>query len=304
MHILVTGSSGTIGTRLCETLLEQGFTVSGIDWKENKWKPELNALTTIADLRDPTALDKLPDTIDTIVHLAANARVYDLVEDPSMAHDNVTTTFNTLEFARKRGMKRFLFSSSREVYGNAQGRDTYSEEMVHVEHTESPYSASKLADEAFIQSYTRCYGVDHTIVRFSNVYGMYDDSNRVVPLWIRQARKNETLKVFGKDKCLDFTYIDDTVHGVIQAIHTFEQTKNQTYNLAFGQSTTLLQVAEDIKKLLCSSSPLEIGESRTGEVIRYTADISKAKQKLGYNPKTPYSEGIKKAVEWYQSHKV
>jgi UDP-glucose 4-epimerase len=302
MHILVTGSSGTIGTRLCETLLRQNISVSGIDWVPNKWNTQLNSMTTVADLRDPSVLESLPPDIDVIVHLAANARVYDLVEDPSKAHDNVTTTFNTLEWARKRGIKKFIFSSSREVYGNEQKRDTYSEDMVHVEHTESPYSASKLADEAFIHSYTRCYGIDHIILRFSNVYGMYDDSNRVVPLWFREAKAGTPLKVFGKDKCLDFTYIDDTVHGIIQAITSFDTAKNDTYNLAFGQGTTLLQVAEDIKRLLNSQSTLEIGVPRTGEVVRYTADISKAKQKLGYNPKTPYSEGIVKAMDWYKAH--
>ncbi|MDB4978315.1 MAG: dependent epimerase/dehydratase family [Candidatus Peribacteria bacterium] len=302
MHILVTGSSGTIGTRLMETLALRGIQATGVDWLPNKWKPDIQARTTIADLRHAETLDSLPADIDTIVHLAANARVYDLVEDPSKAHDNVTTTFNMLEFARARGIKKFLFASSREVYGNEQKVDVYTEDMVHVEHTESPYSASKLADEAFVQSYTRCYGVDHVIFRFSNVYGMYDDSNRVVPLFIRLAKANETLKVFGKDKCLDFTYIDDCVDGIIKAIEKFDTAKNDTYNLAFNQGTTILQVAEDVKRMLGSSSAIEIGNPRTGEVVRYTADITKARRKLGYDPKTSYGEGIAKSVEWYAAN--
>ncbi len=299
MHVLVTGSSGTIGTRLCEKLLEEGVKVTGLDWEENKWQPTLNALTIVKDLRDPASLDSVPSDVDIIVHLAANARVYDLVEDPSQAHDNVTTTFNTLEFARRRGIKKFLFASSREVYGNEQAAERYREDMVHVEHTESPYSASKLADEAFVHSYTRCYGVDHIIFRFSNVYGMYDDSNRVVPLFIRLAKKNEKLTVFGAEKCLDFTYIDDTVVGIIAAIKKFDTAKNQTYNLAFGQGTTLLQLAEDVKRLMHSSSAVAMGKPRTGEVVHYVADITHAKEKLGYDPKTPFEEGIARAVEWY-----
>lgn len=302
MHILVTGSSGTIGTRLMEQLMAEGRTVTGVDWKENKWNPAINKATVMRDLRDAKAMDDLPEDIDIIVHLAANARVYDLVEDPSMAHDNVTTTFNTLEWARRRGIKKFMFASSREVYGNEQKRDRYSEDMVHVEHSESPYSASKLADEAFVHSYTRCYGVNHIIFRFSNVYGMYDDSNRVVPLFIRLAKKNEAITVFGKDKCLDFTYIDDTVTGIIKAIDQFDAAKNQTYNLAIGQGTTILELAEEVKRLLNSASPVTMGKSRTGEVVRYVADISKAKANLGYDPKVPFSEGIKKAVEWYAKY--
>ena len=149
MNILVTGSSGTIGTRLCETLLQKGWNVAGIDWEKNKWQPSVEAITTHIDMRDEKALaawtPKQP--IDAIVHLAANARVYELVEHPDRARDNFLTLFNALELARKHGIARFLFASSREVYGNAQ-HDVYEESMVHVEHCESPYTASKLAGEA------------------------------------------------------------------------------------------------------------------------------------------------------------
>jgi nucleoside-diphosphate-sugar epimerase len=142
------------------------------------------------------------------------------------------------------------------------------------------------------------------IIRFSNVYGMYDDSIRVVPLFIRQARTNEPMKIFGAEKCLDFTYIDDAVQGVIKALENFEKAKNDTYNLAFGEGTTIVQLAEDIKKLLNSTSVLEMGTPRTGEVVRYVADTSKAQATFGYSPKTSFSEGIKKAVEWYEKYGV
>lgn len=299
MRILVTGSSGTIGTRLCEKLLERGDDVTGIDWVRNKWQPSINAVTRLVDLRDEKAIAQadLPDA-DAIVHLAANARVYELVENPDRARDNFLTVFNTLEFARTRGIKRFIFASSRESYGNI-GAAAYSEDMVRVENCESPYTASKVGGEALVEAYRRCYGIDQITFRFSNVYGMYDDSIRVVPLFIRLARKNEPLTVFGKDKCLDFTYIDDTVTGIIQSLDRFESAKNATYNLAFGEGTTIIKLAEEVKRLLGSSSPVTLGPSRTGEVIRYVADISKARKNLGYDPKTSFAEGIKKAVEWY-----
>lgn len=300
MRILVTGSSGTIGTRLCEILLEKGYEVIGADWLANKWNPEVNAKTHIIDLRDEklfTAHSSLL-TVDVIIHLAANARVYELVEDPSRARDNFLTLFNVLEFARRNSIKKFFFAGSREGYGNIQV-DRLTEDLVRVENCESPYTASKVGGEALVHAYTRCYGIDHVIIRFSNVYGAYDDSVRVVPLFIRQARKNETLKIFGKEKCLDFTYIDDAVFGVIKALEKFDVVKNDTYNLAFGEGTTILQLAEMIIELTGSKSKIEIGESRTGEVIRYVADITKAKKAFGYDPKIPFAEGVKKAVEWY-----
>lgn len=300
MRILVTGSSGTIGTRLCEELMKRGHDVSGLDWVTNKWSESVQAVTRVVDMRDWDALEKFGQgiTFDAMIHLAANARVYELVEEPRRALDNMTTTFNALEFARARGIGRFLFASSREVYGNARHR-TYKEEMVHVEHCESPYTASKITGEALVQSYTRCYGIPHVIFRFSNVYGMYDDSVRVVPLFIRLARKNEAMTIFGADKCLDFTYIDDCVAGIILAIEKFGDIQNDTYNLAFGQGSTILHLAERIKELTGSKSALTVGKPRTGEVVRYIADITKAREKLGYNPQTSLDVGIEKAVEWY-----
>ncbi len=298
MKIIVTGSSGTIGTRLVEKLLERGLEVVGIDWEPNKWQPSIDAITKRVDLRDEHALEKMDINADIVVHLAANARVYELVEHPDRARDNFLTTFNILEFARRKNIKRILFASSRECYGNIPA-ERYTEDMARMENCESPYTASKIAGEALVEAYTRCYGIDHIIFRFSNVYGMYDDSVRVVPNFIRLARRGDPLVVFGKDKCLDFTYIDDTIAGIIAAIDRFEAAKNDTYNIAFGEATTITHLAQRITQLLKSSSPLEMKSPRTGEVIRYVADIEKAKRVLGYDPKTSFDEGIEKSVEWY-----
>ncbi len=303
MKVLITGSSGTIGTRLCEKLLEKGHEVIGVDWKPNKWQPELDKITTHIDLRDAEKLQANSQKLiaDIVVHLAANARVYDLVVQPDLARDNMLTTFNVLEWARKNGIKRFVFASSRETYGNS-GADVYREDMVRVENCESAYTASKVAGEALVHAYSRCYGMDAIIMRFSNVYGMYDDSNRVIPLFIRRTRKNEPLTVFGKDKSLDFTYIDDTISGIILLLEKFETVKGDTYNIAFGEAHTIVELAEYIKKLTKSTSTITLEPSRTGEVTRYTADISKARKKLGYDPKVAFAEGVKKSVEWYETH--
>lgn len=305
MHVLVTGSSGTIGTRLCERLLEAKHSVSGIDWVKNKWQPSINDVTTLIDMRDKAAVmafaPKQP--IDVIVHLAANARVYELVENPDRALDNFITLFNALELARTLNIKKFIFASSRESYGNIAA-DKYTEDLARVENCESPYTASKIGGEALVEAYTRCYGIDHIIVRFSNVYGMYDDSIRVVPLFIRKCRANEPVVVFGKDKCLDFTYIDDAVSGVMLMLEKFDGAINQTINLAYGEGATLLHLADRVKELLKSESEVSVGVPRIGEVIRYVADISKAKKLLGYDPKTPFDRGIELSVEWYTNHGI
>lgn len=297
MKILVTGSSGTIGTHLCDTLLKRGDQVVGMDMVPNKWQPSVQAVTVIGDLRKKEDFAALPTDIDVVIHLGANARVYELVEDPDRALDNFITLFNTLEFCRKNNVKKFLFASSREGYGNVHA-DLYTEDMVRVENCESPYTASKVGGEALVHAYEKCYDIGCIIFRFSNVYGMYDDSVRVVPLFIRKARKGEKLTVFG-NKCLDFTYIDDAIHGLIQAIDRFDAAKGDTYNIAFGEGNTIVRLAEVINEHFKSDGGVDLGSIRTGEISRYVADISKAKKVLGYDPKTSFDEGVKKSIEWY-----
>lgn len=299
-RILVTGSSGTIGTCLCEQLLAKGYQVTGIDWKPNKWNKKVHTRTKILDLRDRGALGRVKGQFDLIVHLAANARVYELVKEPSMARDNFETLFNVLEFARKNKTPRFIFASSREVYGNSD-KLIHTEEEAFVMNCESPYTASKIGGEALVHSYQQCYGINSIILRFSNVYGMYDDSNRVVPLFIRRAMAGQPLTVFGREKLLDFTYISDAVNGVMRCIERFESVKNNTFNIAIGKGTTLLEVAQLITGFLNADSEIILDGIRTGEIVKYIADISKARELLDFNPKITIVEGLRRSIEWYKT---
>lgn len=296
--ILVTGSSGTIGTRLCEKLLEKNYKIAGIDWKPNKWNKKIEKITIHCDLRNKSALNRIQKDFDLIIHLAANARVYNLVKEPELARDNFETTFNTLEFVRKNNIKRFIFASSRETYGNSD-KIVYSENEAFIENCESPYTASKIGGEALVRAYQQCYGIDFIIFRFSNVYGMYDDSDRVIPLFIRLTNQNKDLIVFGKEKLLDFTYIDDCVSGILKAIESFEKAKNETYNLGSGKGTSIAKLAQLIQESMKSKSKIIIKKNRTGEVVRFIANTSKAKQKLNYQAKTDIEDGIKKTIERY-----
>lgn len=300
--ILVTGSSGTIGTRLCENLLESGYKVVGVDKKPNKWNPKLNENTILVDLKNKQEIfKKIPDDIDLIIHFGANARVYNLVVAPHLARDNFESIFNILEFAREKKISKFMFASSREVYGNSK-EIIHSENHVSVDNCESPYTASKISGEALVHAYRRCYNIDSIIFRFSNVYGMYDDSDRVIPLFIRLCKEGKDLSIFGEDKLLDFTFIDDAVEGVKLCIEKFESCKNEVYNLAYGEGTTILETAKIIKKYLNSESKIVLLENRPGEVVKCITDISKAKERLGYSPKTTIIEGIKKTIDWYSKN--
>ncbi len=299
MKILLAGSSGTIGTRLFEQLLKS-HEVVGVDIKQNKWNRQLDALTISADLREIKELPCLPSDVDLVIHLAANARVYELVKKPELALDNILITFNVLEFMRENGIGKIIFASSRETYGNIMEERAVSEEAVRIEHCESPYAASKITGEALLHAYNKAYGIDFVIIRFSNVYGMYDDSDRVIPLWIRQSSKNEAIIVYGEDKVLDFTYIDDAVDGLMKAIDRFDQARGNTFNIAYGKGIRLLTVAQGMRRLLDANSEILTKENRTGEVWKFEADISKAKRLLGYQPKIGIEEGLEKTIQWYK----
>ncbi|MBI2079384.1 NAD-dependent epimerase/dehydratase family protein [Candidatus Micrarchaeota archaeon] len=301
MSVLITGSSGTIGTRLMEQMEE----ALGLDRKPNKWNEKLNKKTINADLLDKEFEKKLDSlNIDAIVHLAANARVYDLVEKPEYALENIVTAFNILEYARKNDVKKIVFASSRESYGNLGTDSPVSEDMVRTDNCESPYAASKISGEAMVRSYGRCYGIDFVIIRFSNVYGMYDDSNRVIPLWIRQLRKNQEITVFGEKKVLDFTYIDDSVKGVRLALEKFSKARGHVFNIAYGKGIKLSYVAESLRRLLNSKSKMKILGNRTGEVWKFEADVKKASEILGFKAEVDFDTGLKKTVEWYNQNMV
>ena len=296
--ILVTGSSGTIGTRLCEKLLEENYEIVGVDLKSNRWNERLNESTIIGDLRNKQTLENLPKDIDLVIHLAANARVYNLVIDPGLARDNFEILFNTIEFCRKNDIKRFIFASSREVYGNSK-QIVHSENDVYVRNCESPYTASKIGGEALVHAYHRCYGINFIIIRFSNVYGMYDDSDRVIPLFIKLTKENKGLVVYDGEKMLDFTYIDDAISGILKCMENFDQVKNDVFNIASGEALSFIEVAQLIQQYMDNKNKIAIKENRTGEVVKFIADISKAKKKLGYEPKTTITGGIEKSIKWY-----
>ena len=222
MRVLVTGSSGQIGTNLALRLQADGHRVFGVDKRLNTWVPEAFP-TLLQDLaghypafRGGIGGVEYPE-VDVVVHLAAHAKVHQLVRQPHRALENAIMTFNVLEFARALRLP-LIFSSTREVYGDVHRFEEYAEEAADFAYTESPYSASKITSEAFIYSYARCYDLPYLVFRFSNVYGRYDNDlwrmERVLPLWMHSLSRGEPITIFGgEEKLLDFTYIDDCVDG-------------------------------------------------------------------------------------------
>jgi UDP-glucuronate 4-epimerase len=313
VKVLITGSSGQIGTNLALRLLADGHEVFGVDQRVNGWTDTFKYLIQDLSGQYTASADGIgvpyPET-DVVVHLAAHAKVHQLVAQPHRALANTQMTFNVLEYCRERRLP-LVFSSTREVYGDVHRFEGYGEDTADFAFTESPYSASKIASEAFIYAYARCYGLRYLAFRFSNVYGRYDNDlhrmSRVLPLFIHQMSRAEPITVYGgADKVLDFTYIDDCVNGIASGIEALVDGKvtNETVNLAFGEGNTLVRAAELIAAELDVEPRMTIAPSLLGEVTRYVADIRKARDLLGWEPQVPLDEGIPRAVAWFREHRA
>jgi len=310
MRVLITGSSGQIGTNLALRLRAQGHFVIGVDKRLNPWTDAFPTL--LQDLaghypafRGGIGGVEYPE-VDVVVHLAAHAKVHQLVREPHRALENAIMTFNVLEYARGTGLP-LVFSSTREVYGDVHRFEEYAEEAADFAYTESPYSASKITSEAFIYSYARCYDLDYLVFRFSNVYGRYDNDlwrmERVLPLFMHQLSRGEPITIFGgNEKVLDFTFVDDCVDGIARGVSALvdRRVTNKTINLAYGQGNTLVRAAELIANELGVEPSITLAPSLLGEVTHYVADVSKARDLLGWEPTTPLDDGIPKSVAWFR----
>ena len=314
MRVLITGSSGQIGTNLALRLIADGHEVFGVDKRLNTWTDAFPTL--LQDLAGHYA--PFPGGIngveypqaDLVVHLAAHAKVHQLVGEPHRALENAVMTFNVLEYARQ-GSIPIVFSSSREVYGDVHRFEGYDERAADFAYTESTYSASKIAGEAFVYSYARCYGLPYLVFRFSNVYGRYDNDLhrmvRVIPLFIHSLSRGEPITIYGgRDKTLDFTFVDDCVDGITRGIERLAQGRvvNETINLAYGEGNTLVHCAERISHELGVEPQMTLAPSLLGEVTHYVADLTRARELLGYDPQVPLDEGIARAVAWFREHRA
>src|SRR5207237_31027 len=268
-----------IGTNLALRLVRDGHRVYGIDKRRNPWTDDFDTLHQDLAIHYPAFRGGIGgveyEEVDLVVHLAAHAKVHQLVRQPHRALENAIMTFNVLEYARGRNLP-IVCSSIREVYGDVHRFEEYSETVADFAYTESTYSASKIAGEAFVYSYARCYGLRYLVFRFSNVYGRFDNDLhrmvRVIPLFIHSMLRGEPITIYGgREKTLDFTYVDDCIDGIVSGIEALAEDRvvNQTINLAYGQGNTLVHCAERIAAELGTEPQMTLAPSLLGEVTHY-----------------------------------
>ncbi len=314
MSILLTGVAGFIASHLSERLLADGRRVVGLDnlddfydraIKERNLSASLDHQTFAlvqGDIRDTEALAELPSGIRTVVHVAARAGVRPSIAQPALYYDvNVMGTLRLLEFARERGIRRFVFASSSSVYGN--NSEVPFSEGHRVDQPISPYAASKRAGELLGHTYSHLYGITFLCLRFFTVYGPRQRPDLAIHKFARLMEAGEEIPVFGDGTSRrDYTYIDDILQGVEGALEWVDRTDGAFDIVNLGESRTveLREMVGVLAQELGVEPRIRWLPPQPGDVEQTFADVSKARSLLGYDPKWEFEDGIRKFVAWFR----
>jgi len=308
-RLLVTGGAGFIGSHLCDALLARGDEVWVLDNFNDFYDPAIKrrnaaglegARIVEGDFRDAELVDGLFEEgrFDTVVHLGAMAGVRPSLLDPLHYEDvNVRGTLVLLEALRRREGTRLVFASSSSVYGSNE--DVPFREGADIHHPVSPYAATKRAGELHCFTYHHLYGIPITCLRFFTVYGPRQRPEMAIHKFVRMTLAGEPIPFYGDGTTRrDYTYIDDIVDGVLRSIDRCEG--YEIYNLGESETTSLSELVEAIGQVCGREPALDRQPMQPGDVIVTYADISKARERLGYAPRTLVREGLERFLAWYE----
>ena len=315
--VLVTGGAGFIGFHLTKKLLEQGNQVVIVDNFNPYYDPTLkeariqnlgqnkNLQVVKVDFSDFTALQNslLGQQIDLIFHLGAQAGVRYSFENPkSYIESNLVGTYNLLEFAKEQGIKKFVFASSSSVYGNLN-KQAYSEED-KADEPVSLYAATKKGCENLLYYYAGQFGISAVALRFFTVYGPWGRPDMALFKFTDLILKNQPIEVFNFGKHQrDFTYIDDIVEGLLKSMELVSNSQVcEIINLGNSHPEELEYFISQIEINLGKKAEKKYLPLQAGDVIKTSADISKAKRLLNWQPKISLAEGIKLFFTWYKDY--
>jgi len=318
MEYLVTGGAGFIGSNLVEALLRRGDTVRVFDnfstgKRENLaevcrelFSPEEADRSRLeiveGDLRDRAAVAKAVDGARYVLHQAALPSVPRSVDDPLSSNDvNITGTLNLLVAARDAGVKRVVLASSSSVYGGA-GPLPKQESMPTA--PRSPYAVSKVACENYAGVFRAIYGMEAVCLRYFNIFGPRQDPlgfySAVIPKFIGLLLRNESPVIYGDgEQSRDFTHMANAVHANLLAASE-PRANGEIFNIGAGGQTTVTELATMLSEILGSSLPITYTDPRPGDVRHSYADISNAREILGYEPQVGFREGLEKTVDYFR----
>jgi nucleoside-diphosphate-sugar epimerase len=309
-HYLVTGGAGFIGSNLAHAIVARGESVRILDnfatgREENiadlVEKKQVELIR--GDITDGETVARAVKGIDYVLHQAAIPSVPRSIEDPLGGdHVNVHGTVTVLDAARKAGVKRVVFAASSSAYGEKTPGEAKVETMVPA--PLSPYAAAKLASEYYLQAFYHSYGLETVALRYFNIFGPRQDPKSqyaaVIPNFVTAALHGKPATIYGDGHTSrDFCFVENAIEANLLAC-TAAGVGGQVFNVACGESTSLLQVIDVIAKIVGKRVAPIHEPPRTGDIKHSLADIGKARSMLGYTGKVKFAEGIERTIAWYR----
>jgi UDP-glucuronate 4-epimerase len=318
MHVVVTGGAGFIGSNLIKNLFREspGVRITCIDnldpfysvaikqfnIQEYKDNPNFHFLSNDLAVTSPEELIALiRGKVDIIIHIAAKAGVRPSIKNPlAYQQSNVIGLQNMLDFAKEKGVKQFVFASSSSVYGvNDHYPWKENEQLMPI----SPYAMTKLSGEMLGHVYSKLFGIRFIALRFFTVYGPGQRPDLAIHTFTKAILKGEPITMYGDGSTSrDYTFVEDTVQGVIAAMY-YDKSNFEIFNLGNNYTVSLRDLVKAIEELIGKKAIIEQHPDQPGDVPKTFADISKAKELLGYNPRTQLKEGLKKFYDWFIQNK-
>lgn len=309
---LVTGGAGFIGSNLCEAILNMGYRVRCLDDLSTGKQQNVDMFMdnpryefVRGDIKDLDVCMNACKDVDYVLNQAAWGSVPRSIEMPLFyCANNIQGTLNMMEAARQNGVKKFVYASSSSVYGDE-------EHLPKKEGVEgnllSPYALTKRCDEEWAKQYTRHYGLDTYGLRYFNVFGRRQDPHgayaAVIPKFIKQLLNDERPTINGDGRqSRDFTYIENVIEANLKACLAPHEVAGQAFNIAFGGREYLIDIYHTLTNALGKDIEPVFGPDRKGDIKHSNADISKAREMLGYNPEYDFAKGLEEAIDWYRTN--
>lgn len=308
---LVTGGAGFIGSHLADELVRQGCSVTVLD---NLSSGDPSNLEGVKDrisfhqgnILDQKVLDDLAQGVEVIFHQAAVVSVTQTVNDPVASSEvNDLGTIKVLESARRNGVQRVVMASSSAVYGDAPHLPKV-ESMVPA--PLSPYAVQKLTNEYYAKLYCQLYGLETVCLRYFNVYGPRQDPSSpysgVISIFMRQALSGQPPSIYGDgSQTRDFIFVEDVVRANMLAADG-EQAAGKVFNVGTSDSVEINRLWQMVADISGCHLAAEHQAPRPGDIVHSLAGIQRARESLGFEPKVPIEEGVRRTFEWYRRNQL
>ncbi len=311
MKVLVTGGAGFIGSHVVEKLLARGDEVTVLDNFNDFYDPTIKRENMLAnagarlvegDIRDADLIKRLfAEGFEGVIHLAAMAGVRPSLEDPLLYGDVNVRGTQTLLRELEHADIRFVFASSSSVYGSNE-RVPF-EETDDIHRPVSPYAATKRSGELLCYTHHHLYKTPISCLRFFTVYGPRQRPEMAIHKFVRRCLAGESIPFFGDGSTRrDYTYIDDIVDGVVRSLDRCEG--YEVYNLGESETISLSELVSTIGEVTGTEPVLERLPMQPGDVLITYANVDKARQKLGYEPRTSLRDGLERFLSWYRATRL